>query len=240
MAAVPGVRRQQQHAGGVAIQPVHQPRPLGRAEAQRIQHSVEVVRDAQARPAPACRAACSAPARGRRGRSPGAADRARCWGRSAAYPVSAGRRFGQRRDAHRLARGEARCRVGAMSVHSHLSGAAQLLDRTLRQPGKMAAKPAIQPDVSFVGRHDARGDGHRQLLSQETAGAYRLNPGLDSSTPPPDPARPCSGLPAVAIRDARAAFAQHIPCGTTLAAAIRAPPVGQNRPTTPAPAESSA
>ncbi len=40
-------RRQQQHAGGVAIQPMHQPRPLGRAEAQCIQHSVEVVRDAR-------------------------------------------------------------------------------------------------------------------------------------------------------------------------------------------------
>ena len=61
--------------------------------------------------------------------------------------------------------------VGAVAVHPDLAGAAQLLDRALRQAGKVPAEPAIQADIGFVGGDDARGDGHGQLLSQETARA---------------------------------------------------------------------
>ena len=45
-----GARRagEQQHAGGVAVQPVHQARPIRRAEAQRVEQRVEVMGDAGA------------------------------------------------------------------------------------------------------------------------------------------------------------------------------------------------
>ena len=39
--------RQQQHARGVAVQPMHQPRPIRRAEAQRIEQAVEMTGDAR-------------------------------------------------------------------------------------------------------------------------------------------------------------------------------------------------
>jgi hypothetical protein len=47
-----------------------------------------------------------------------------------------------------------------MPIHPHLPGAAQLLDRALRHAGKMAAEPAVQPNIGFIFTDGARGNGH--------------------------------------------------------------------------------
>ena len=59
-------------------------------------------------------------------------------------------RGGQRRYAHRLSRRQPRRGFGAVAVDAHLAGAAQLLDRALRQAGKVPAEPAVQADVRFI------------------------------------------------------------------------------------------
>ena len=65
---------EQQHAGGVAVQPVHQPRPVFGAEAQGIQHAVEVAGDAGAALHRQAIGLVRSPGSGRPGRSPPAAD----------------------------------------------------------------------------------------------------------------------------------------------------------------------
>src|SRR5262249_6043997 len=61
---------------------------------------------------------------------------------------------GQGRHTHRLSGRKPRRRIGATSIHPHLPGTAQLLDRPLGQPRKVPTEPAIQADIRFVLRDD--------------------------------------------------------------------------------------
>ena len=74
-----------------------------------------------------------------------------------------GRRRGggrQRRDADGLAGREARGGLGALAVHAHLAGAAQLLDGGLGEAGEVAAEPPVEPDLGLVVGDRALGDAH--------------------------------------------------------------------------------
>ncbi len=148
---------EQQDAGGVAIEPVdqHRPRPvLGR---ERFEHAVDVALRARAalhrepvglvqdddvlvlverhRPDRLGVGRVGAPlSSGRRGREP------------------------ERRHAHGLAELEPGRDVGALAGHPHLALADDLVEVGLRQVGKAATEPAVEPHPGLVLANVVEGD----------------------------------------------------------------------------------
>jgi hypothetical protein len=58
---------------------------------------------------------------------------------------------GQRRDANRLTGAQPRIGLRATAIHSHLSGAQQLVQPPMADLGEMTPEPAIEADLAFVG-----------------------------------------------------------------------------------------
>ena len=147
-----------QDAGGILVQPVHQPR-LVLAVAQAFQHHVEMLADAG--PALGGQAGrlvqhddvIVAPQHhgldlaGERGVERRCCDD-RCRGRR------------DRRHADGLPWREAGGRLGPLAIDADLAGAAQLLDRALGQAREVAAEPAVEPDIGFVLGHFPHRDAH--------------------------------------------------------------------------------
>ena len=155
----PGGAGDHDHAGGVAVQPVHQARPVP-AGAQASSMSVEMPGDAGA--------ALSRQA-GRLVQHDQVLvaiehhrlQLAQHLGVGAAAGLAgvapAGGGPGRRRDAHGLAGGKAGGGPGALAVHAQLAGAAQFLDHALGGAREMAAEPAVEADIGLVVGHGARG-----------------------------------------------------------------------------------
>ena len=153
---------EQQHARGVAVQPMDQARTVSRAEAEGVEERVQVVRDAgSALHGQAVRlvstSTWSSRNMTRRWRS-----RAVSGSMSGGGSAWAGCR-GQRRHAYRLAGSEPRRCFGAMAIHAHLAGAAELLDRGLGHAREVSAEPAVEADICLVfGDHACRDCHGRQ------------------------------------------------------------------------------
>ena len=153
----PGTARQQKRPAGVLVEAVHQARALARAEAQRIEHGVEMARDAAAAlhretgrlvdhqqlivaiEDAAAQVARRLRIQRRRGRA--------CGSRG---------RLAQRRHPNPLTGMQARAGANASAVDPDLAAAQQLLQAAVRQVREMPPEPAVEPDSGFV-----RGDRHR-------------------------------------------------------------------------------
>ncbi len=146
----PGRAREQQHAGGVAVEPVHQPRPLVRPEAQRIEQRIEALHD----PGPALHRQAE---RLVEHEHAGVTVEHQALEILRVARIDPERSFrsrrielAERRDADALPRREAGAGLGAPAVHAHLPGAQQLGERAMGEAREMAAEPAVQPDFRLV------------------------------------------------------------------------------------------
>ena len=149
---------EQQHAGGVAVQPVHQARPL-QPFAPGRQQTVDV--------AGGLGAALHGEAGGLVQRQHlvvlveherlGEGDVLGREGGARGLVALAG--LGQRRHAHLLAGGQPGVGLGAGAVDADLAGAQQLLDLALAQVRKAPLEPAVDPHAVLVRLHGNGQDG---------------------------------------------------------------------------------
>jgi hypothetical protein len=156
-------------AGGVAIEAMHEAGAMVAAEAQGIEHAIEMLRDSRA---------------ALRGQAGGLVEYKHLLVaiNHQLFEIAAlafvqlhhvarwGRRRGRERGhAHRLARREAHRRIDARAIHPHLAGAAEFLDRALRHSREMAAEPAVQADIRLILRDLDRADTHSPRSARSLA-----------------------------------------------------------------------
>ena len=181
----PGLRHQQA-AGGILVEPVHQPRALAVGVAQHVEHAIEMARGAGA--------ALHREPHGlvehqhvvvlvERDRFEEFA--------GLGLGLAAGRaRLGllepQRRDAHRLPGLEPLLWLRALAVHAQLALADDALDVGERQPGKARLEEAVDAHAGFVARSPWRSarrfDGGARSAAADVAAALVSPP--CSWTPP--------------------------------------------------------
>ena len=154
--------RDQQQAGRILVEPMDQPRPLLEAEAQRVEHAVDM-------PLGARTALHREAGRLVEGDHPVVAmdhqalDLSRVPVGDQRPRLGLGLRFGRRRgdagrQAHGLPRLDPVLAFDPPAVDAHLTGAQQLLQRAVGEVGKMALEPAIQPQTRLVAGNRARLD----------------------------------------------------------------------------------
>src|SRR5262245_55756319 len=160
-----------QHAGGVAIEAVHQARPWLRAVAKALEQSVEMMRSLGS--------ALHGDSRRlvkhqeivvlveRDGGEKGAVGLGQSlWGRR-----RRGRRDRQRRNANALTRNKPGACLGAAAVDPDLAGAEQLLESAMRQVSEVAAEPTVEAHAVLASLHCPRFD--RRSLRHCTSGRWR-------------------------------------------------------------------
>lgn len=142
-----------QHAGRVAVQPMHEARPMLRPEAQRIEPRVEMAGNSGA----TLHRQAMRLVQHQQVLVPIQDQTLQILGQAgidfSGPPWGGGWCQRQRWNADGLAGRQTRGGVSAMSVHPHLTAAAQLLNGALRQAGEMPPEPSIETDLRFVFRH---------------------------------------------------------------------------------------
>ena len=154
-----GGAAEDQHARGVAVEPMHQAGALLGLELQGVQHGVEVAQDARA---PLHRQ----PMRLVEHHDAVIAidDHAlQLLGILRGDREAAGhglRPVRQRRDADLLPLLQPCIGLGPLAIHADLAGAQHLLQRALGELGEVAAEPAVEPGIRVGGDDGAVGNAH--------------------------------------------------------------------------------
>ncbi len=142
--------RDDKHAGRVAVEPVHEPRLAAMPIGEGFKHLVDVARHAGA-------ALHGKPVGLVEDDDVGVLVQDRRFERLAVADLAERRRLrrpcvadGERRNAHRLARGKPRRSVDPRAIDAHLAGADELLQMAEAEAGIVQLEPAVEPHPRLV------------------------------------------------------------------------------------------